>query len=114
MKRINKLGIAAFLCCGLSCTTKSLTENETDTGKTVKTEALAAGDFTIVVMPDTQNYMSGYFGATYAMFTAQIDWIKANKTAMNIAYVVGVGDIVEHGDESAYASEWTEAATNGY
>jgi hypothetical protein len=115
MKKVNKLGLAVCLCCGLSCSTQSsLPEKGTDAARNAKTETLAAGDFTIVVMPDTQNYMSGYFGATYAMFTAQIDWIKANKTNMNIAYVAGVGDIVEHGDDQAYASEWTEAATNGY
>lgn len=72
-------------------------------------------DFTIVVMPDTQNYMSGYFGGLYAMFTDQINWIINNVTTQKIAYVVGLGDEVEHGDTPGTThDEWAEAATTGY
>jgi hypothetical protein len=111
MKKMTSLGYTALLLCSLSCK-KKITEKESPAEQI--SSNIAAGDFTIIVMPDTQNYMSDYFGGTYGMFTAQINWIKANRTAMNIAYVAGVGDIVEHGDDPAYASEWTEAATNGY
>ncbi|MGV3509198.1 MAG: RICIN domain-containing protein [Sphingobacteriaceae bacterium] len=72
-------------------------------------------NFTIVVMPDTQHYMAGYFGGTYDMFTSQIDWIIRNKDTHNIAYVAVVGDMVEHGDDPYYAvSEWPNVATKGY
>lgn len=70
-----------------------------------------ANDFTIAVLPDTQNYMSGYFGGTESMFTAQINWIKNNAVSQKIAYVVGLGDITEHGDDAP--AEWTKAK-NGY
>lgn len=109
---MNQLGFLALLFCSLSC--KKATQQEEAADASSKTNGIAAGDFSIIVMPDTQNYMSDYFGGSYGMFTAQIDWIKANKSTWNIAYVAGVGDIVEHGDDPSYASEWTEAATNGY
>lgn len=69
-------------------------------------------DFTIAVIPDIQNYMSGYFGGKEAMFTAQIDWIKNNKKDQNIVYVVGLGDISEHGDD--VSTEWVKAKNGFY
>jgi hypothetical protein len=71
-------------------------------------------DFTLVVMPDTQNYMSGYFGGQFAMFKSQIDWIINHKTSDKIAYVVGLGDEVEHGDSSIADSEYIKAGPWGY
>jgi len=85
-----------------------------DSNNALKTATVTGTDFTVVLMPDTQNYMSGYFGGTYQMFTDQIDWIISHKTSENIVYVAGLGDEVEHGDSTAFASEWPEVATNGY
>lgn len=95
----------------LSPVTKASAESS---GDKKATEAVTGSDFTIIVMPDTQNYMSGYFGGLYAMFTAQIDWIINNRTTENIAYVAALGDEVEHGDSTAFAAEWPKVATNGY
>ena len=62
-------------------------------------------DFTIVALPDTQ-----YYSAEYPdIFQSQIDWIIANREAMNIVYVAGLGDIVNDGD--AQPNEWL-GATN--
>lgn len=72
----------------------------------------SAADFTIAVIPDTQYYTSSQNGGTPTMFTSQIDWIKANRVAENIVYVVSLGDITDHGD--TYNSEWVNASTNGY
>ncbi|HEY6560716.1 MAG TPA: DNRLRE domain-containing protein [Polyangiaceae bacterium] len=47
-------------------------------------------DFSIVVLPDTQ-YYSESFPATYS---AQTQWIRQNRDALNIEYVAHVGDIV--------------------
>jgi len=66
----------------------------------------AAGEFTIVVLPDTQYYSQESNGASLAMFTAQTNWIAANRSAMNIRAVVGVGDIVQCGGSEA---EWAKA-----
>lgn len=127
MKKLNfRVNMNLGLCLVLLVTINSckkgnlaLTEKEIKAklSSTAVSANLKAGtgptEFTLVVMPDTQHYMAGFFGGNYAMFTAMINWIKANKA--DIAYVAGVGDVVEHGDNSGFAAnEWTEAAQNGY
>lgn len=57
-----------------------------------------APDFTIVLLPDTQNYAAEKYGATKQMFIAQTEWIITNRVARNIAYVSNLGDIVNDGD----------------
>jgi fibronectin type 3 domain-containing protein len=66
-------------------------------------------DFTVVALPDTQYYVSSLNGGTPAMFTAQTDWIVANKTARNVRFVTHLGDCVEHGDNGGDDSEWVSA-----
>ncbi len=66
------------------------------------------GEFTIAVLPDTQYYTSEKNGGKNEMFISQIDWIKKNREAENIAYVVHVGDIAENGDK--VPKEWSNAA----
>ena len=63
------------------------------------------GDFTIVVMPDTQHYTDN--AANYAIFGAQTQWIVGNKDTRNIVFVTGLGDIVQNGN--ANSSEWQVA-----
>jgi hypothetical protein len=41
------------------------------------------------------------------IFSVQIDWIKKNKVAENIAYVIHVEDIVDSGDK--FPKEWSNA-----
>ncbi len=48
-------------------------------------------EFTIVVLPDTQFYSQSY----PHIFTAQTEWIVANKDARNIVFVTHEGDIVQ-------------------
>lgn len=63
------------------------------------------GDFTVVVLPDTQ-----YYSATYPqIFTAQTQWIAANRDALNIQLVIGVGDIVDGPND---LSQWQNADTS--
>ena len=75
----------------------------------------AAGDefSQIVVIPDTQYYTSLKHGGTMAMFEDQIAWIRANKVSSKIAYVVHLGDVVDHGDD-ANSTEWIRAKTELY
>lgn len=74
-----------------------------------------SGDFTVAVIPDTQYYISSKNGGTPKMFESQIDWIKNNQEKENIVYVVHLGDIVEHGDDSSYAfGEWHSAKSIMY
>jgi hypothetical protein len=56
-------------------------------------------DFTIVVLPDTQNYAS----SGSATFEAQTQWIVDNKDSLNIEYVAHLGDCVDNADVVA---EW--------
>ena len=43
----------------------------------------AAQDFSIVVLPDTQNYSTSYPN----IFSAQTQWIANNKDALNIVFL---------------------------
>ena len=65
-----------------------------------------ADEFTIVVLPDTQNYASGDGGGTAEIFRAQTQWIVDNREALNIVYVAHVGDCVNHADREV---EWQVA-----
>ena len=59
--------------------------------------ASAGPDFSIVAIPDTQNYSTSY----PLIFQSQTDWIVTNRQAQNIAYVAGVGDIVNTSSSQA-------------
>ena len=65
-----------------------------------------SGDFTIVVLPDTQNYTAGRQGGTPEIFKAQTEWIAENRDQFNIVYVAHVGDCVNHADRE---EEWVHA-----
>jgi hypothetical protein len=64
--------------------------------------ANAQESFTVVVLPDPQNY-SEFFPA---IFKAQTQWIVQNQAARNIKFVIGVGDMVNH---AASPAEWSNA-----
>jgi hypothetical protein len=65
-------------------------------------EAQNNGDFTIVVLPDTQNYSQSY----PQIFGAQTQWVPKNVTTQNIKLVIGEGDIVNVGNSS---TQWANA-----
>ena len=62
---------------------------------------ISPGSFTIVVLPDTQNYSEKY-PETYL---AQTRWIVENREARNIACVLHLGDITNNNA----TNEWTNA-----
>ncbi|MFB9687334.1 metallophosphoesterase [Amycolatopsis plumensis] len=62
----------------------------------------AAEKFSIVVIPDTQYAAERYPAA----FNAQGQWIKDNRVARNIRYVVHEGDIVDDSDQTG---QWANA-----
>ena len=66
-------------------------------------------NFTIVALPDTQYYSSNLNGGTLAMFNSQTQWIVNNLVAKNIAFVIGLGDIVQDGNNGGNYSEWINA-----
>lgn len=61
-----------------------------------------AQSFTVVGLPDTQNY-SEFFPAIFAQ---QTQWVVDNRAALDIRYVAHYGDVVNHGDR---INEWTNA-----
>jgi len=60
------------------------------------------GDFSIIVLPDTQYYSESY----PAILNSQAQWVVHNAAALNIQLVLGVGDIVNNGSSS---TEWITA-----
>ena len=58
--------------------------------------APAAEPFSVVVLPDTQNYAEK-FADTYA---AQTQWIRDNVEKENIKFVIHLGDVVQHHNDS--------------
>lgn len=50
-------------------------------------------DFTIAVLPNVANYTIPANGGSLATFESMLDWIIANRTSQNIAYVGQVGGI---------------------
>ena len=63
----------------------------------VASAQFAAGDFTVVALPDTQNYSEFY----PHVFNSQTDWIVSHKSSLNIKFVLGLGDIVNNGSDVA-------------
>jgi hypothetical protein len=66
-------------------------------------------NFSIVALPDTQYYSAGLKNGTLAMFNSQTQWIVNNRVAQNIAFVIGLGDIVQNGNNGGNYSEWINA-----
>jgi hypothetical protein len=74
--------------------------------------------FTIAVIPDTQNYTdyaNRTNGAAQQQFLNETNYLAINKTALNLAFVTHVGDVVQHGDLQGSGDitdgEWVRAQT---
>ncbi|NPV42289.1 MAG: tandem-95 repeat protein [Anaerolineae bacterium] len=61
-------------------------------------------DFTLIVIPDTQNYSTSY----PQVFNSQMEWIADQKAEDNIVFATHVGDIV---NTASSTTEWTRADT---
>lgn len=60
------------------------------------------GSWTLVVLPDTQNYSTHYPG----MFNLQTQWVVDNRNKYNIVYVLQNGDVTNYNNEV----EWERAS----
>ena len=59
------------------------------------------GEWTLVVIPDTQHYSQNRSNAPISHMRAAFDWIVQTKGDLNIKFVQGLGDIVE-----SWNNEW--------
>jgi hypothetical protein len=66
-----------------------------------------ADDFTIVILPDTQNYTQ--FPGNFPQYPAQTKWIWDHRNTDNIVAVLHNGDVVQHGNQQEV--EWQRAET---
>ena len=62
----------------------------------------AAQQFTVIGLPDTQNYSENF----PAIYYDQTQWVASSLTALNVAFVNHYGDLVQHGD---IVAEWQVA-----
>ena len=62
--------------------------------------------FTIVAIPDTQNYVRKGYGD---LFEEKVQWIVENVNALNIAFVTHEGDIVQNGFGNLKSQQWQRA-----
>ncbi len=69
-------------------------------------------NFTIVVLPDIQNYTAEINGGAVAILKRQTDWIRANRGSLNIVYVSQMGDVSQNGDIKEV--EWSNASSALY
>src|SRR5438045_3406560 len=81
-------------------------------------DAVLTEGFTVVLLPDTQCYISLGEGShscgpaprgSVDMLQAQMKWIVASRARLSIAAVLGLGDITECG---SYDGEWRRADTS--
>lgn len=66
-------------------------------------------DFSVVAIPDTQFYSQNTGGTRLANFTSQTNWMVSQRTALNIAFVAHLGDMVQSGD--TVEQQWINANT---
>jgi len=71
---------------------------------TITANFATSENFTVVALPDTQNYC--WITSDPNIFTKQTQWTLDNKVTLNIKFLTHLGDIV---DSAGSASQWTRA-----
>jgi hypothetical protein len=109
MSRINRrdllcsasMGAFVGLAPSIGFPFTSMNDWKDDTLVAGEPEKPAQGSFTIVVLPDTQNYSEKF----PEQFLAQTRWIAENRVDRNIACVLHLGDITNRNSQT----EWNNA-----
>ena len=65
-------------------------------------DAVKGNDFSLIVIPDPQYYAASYPSIYYA----QMNWVVANEAALNIPFVISLGDNV---DTASSTTQWDVA-----
>jgi len=106
--------ITKTIVCGVIClffgTNVLLGENEirnelSDQSNIRNNNSPLLSSFTIIALPDTQNYASTYPD----IFTNQTQWIVAQRESLNIVYVAHEGDITNN---ARSITQWQRADTS--
>lgn len=107
MNRLRQLFARAALLCGLFAVSSGFANQDSDAFEAHKTEPtpFVEGSWTVVVIPDTQNYLVAKKRAknTVHILEGMMDWIVAEREKRNIQVVVHVGDMTNGDNER----EWT-------
>ncbi|MCE2884515.1 MAG: DNRLRE domain-containing protein [Planctomycetaceae bacterium] len=81
----------------------AILERATDYVRDVaRRSAVGTATFSVIGLPDTQNYASDF----PQIFTAQTNWVAANRSALDVRFVSHYGDIVNNADQ---AFQWANA-----
>jgi 3',5'-cyclic AMP phosphodiesterase CpdA len=83
--RIAALALALAVPLAGGCSNKK-------SGQPAEIEPPVDGDFTVVLIPDTQYYV----GPNAHLFQEQIQWIADNKDARNIVFAIHLGDMTNN------------------
>ena len=109
MKKSNRrqfiTGMVAFLCLtSVVRIVEAAQAVQTEQAAEVKKMVLpfVPGSWTLVVLPDTQNYSASYPG----LFNLQTQWVVDNKDKYNIVYVLQNGDVTNNDNKQ----EWERAS----
>ena len=98
----NSLILALLLACGSAAAQSTTALSYPNTRNVIAEPTPQPSTFTVVTLPDTQNYSEFY----PQIFDNQTQWIVDNRQSRNIKYVGHVGDVVNHGDRP---NEWANA-----
>jgi hypothetical protein len=111
---MRKSWIAKTVVCGIICLLvgTNVVLGESENRNSFNSQSITqnkgtslSASFTVIALPDTQNYASSYPD----IFTNQTQWIVANREAFNIVYVAHEGDIVY---TASSTTQWKRADTS--
>lgn len=106
MKNGNRYNILKTVVCLLAICACLLMTSQTIAGNTAAENTITKNEsksWSLVILPDTQNYASEYPG----LFHLQVQWILENKDKYNIVYVLQNGDLVNNNTEEI---QWQKAS----
>lgn len=108
MRILSILFLMFFYACGHTTTSNFIPENleyDQNCGSALFVDK-EMGEWTLVVVPDTQHYTALWKKAPFHHMQIAFDWIAAKKEDLNIKMVQGLGDITENWNNQ---NEWGRA-----
>lgn len=75
---------------------------------TQSVDSRTPGSWSIIVLPDTQNYVDSVNPSRPELFTSQTEWVAQQQAALNIQFTLHLGDITQ----TNVPLEWERARTS--